>query len=90
MANKKSLKTEGISAHSTWTYSLNITEDTRLLPGSYEGYKGGKKWMEKLNLDLKFKKVFKAWKSYEGVKFGWQKEEDPKFLTLLCVEILCI
>ena len=46
--------------------------------------------MEALNLNLKFKKVFKVWKSYEGVKFGQPKEEDPKFLTLLCVEILCV
>ena len=46
--------------------------------------------MEALNLNLKFKKVFKVWKSYEGVKLGQPKEEDLKFLTLLCVKILCV
>ena len=46
--------------------------------------------MEALNLNLKFEKVFKVQKSYEGVKFGWPKEEYLKFLTLLCVEILCV
>ena len=43
-----------------------------------------------LNFNLNFEKLFKVWKSYEGIKFGQLKEEDPKFLTLLCVEILCI
>ena len=60
MANKKWSKTEGIPAHSTWTYSLNIIGDTRLLDfGSYEGHKGVKKWMEVLNLNLKFEKNLK-------------------------------
>ena len=44
--------------------------------------------MEVVNLNLNFEKLFKIWKSYEGIKFGQLKEEDLKFLTLLCVKNL--
>ena len=55
--------------------------------GSYEGHKVRKKWMEALNLNLKFEQL-------ESIQLWLPKEEELKFLisflTLFCVEILYI
>ena len=42
--------------------------------------------MAAVNLNLKFEKVFKVQKHYEGGKFGWPKEEhfQEQYFLKLC------